>query len=425
MIEEQYANLSIEDDDEEGLVIEEGEEDGSKSDLALCLVGSFLTNRKINFGAMQDTLSSIWRPVKEVFMEETVIPNIFLFKFFHQMDKQRVLEDGPWTFNNQALIVKRLELGEQLSDIKLQELFIWIQVYDLPLGFNSESILKSIENYDGRFLQSDAKNFQGIWKQFLRIKVAINVYNPLKRQMRIKKPRGEWMWIKFKDERLPTFCFYCGLIGHSEKFCELLYDDKGKIGDMKYDASLRAPMKKQVSVKENQWIRNSDGGKLSAKNTEANEDDGLTSEIGSKAHDCRDLQCQTSEKEGEFVESRILKQDIAYLNKGVNQGLVRYQNQEVVKKGANSVFSNSNDLPGREDIVGTEIEGITVADNNKKRKTEFGPEEDKEGNTEIPMGLEKDVSEFMDQDSDIISRISNNPKNGLKAGFRTEVRLPQ
>lgn len=61
----------------------------------------------------------------------------------------------------------------------------------------------------------------------------------------------------------------------------------------------------------------------------------------------------------------------------------------------------------------------------KKKKTGFGPEEDKEGNTEIPMGLEKDVSEFMDQDSDIISRISNNPKNGLKAGFRTEVRLPQ
>ena len=206
-IEERYANLSIEDNDEEGLVLEEGEEEDPNSDLALCLVGSFLTNRKINFVAMQDTLSSVWRPVKGVFMEETVIPNIFVFKFFHEMDMQRVLDDGPWTFNNQALLVKRLEVGEQLSDIKLQELYMWIQVYDLPVGFNSESILKSIGNYVGRFLQSDPKNFQGVWKQFLRIKVAINVHKPLKNQMRIKKPKGDWMWIKFKYERLPSYVF--------------------------------------------------------------------------------------------------------------------------------------------------------------------------------------------------------------------------
>lgn len=85
-------------------------------------MGSFLTNRKINFQAMQDTLSPIWRPVKGVFMEETSIPNLFMFKFFHELDVQRVMDDGPWTFNNQALMVKRLEMGERLSDIKLSEL---------------------------------------------------------------------------------------------------------------------------------------------------------------------------------------------------------------------------------------------------------------------------------------------------------------
>lgn len=228
-IEEGYANLSINDEDDEGLILEEINEDAGITDLGLCLVGSFMTNRRINFMAMQDTIAAIWRPVKGVFMEETIFPNLFLFKFFHELHMRRVLDDGPWTFNNQALMIKRLEMGEQLSEIKLKELYMWIQVYDLPVGFNSEVILKSIGNYVGRFLMSDPKNFQGIWKNFLRIKVVVNAYKPLKSQMCIKKAWGEWMWIKFKYERLPSFCFYCGIIGHSEKFCESFFDNKENI----------------------------------------------------------------------------------------------------------------------------------------------------------------------------------------------------
>lgn len=269
-IEESYANLSIHDEDEEGLILEETNVKISTTDVSLCLVGSFLMPRKVNFQAMQDTLASIWRPVKGVFMEETNLPNLFMFKFFHELDVQRVLDDGPWTFNNQAFMVKRLEVGERLSDINLNELYMWVQVYDLPVGFSSEFVLKSIGNYVGSYIQSDPKNFESIWRQFLRIKVAINVQKPLKPQMRIKKAGGEWTWIKFKYERLPSFCFYCGIIGHSEKFCEALFDNKEEQGKRRFEASLRAATRNQVSVGKNQWLRGSNGGKLGSGGKEVN-----------------------------------------------------------------------------------------------------------------------------------------------------------
>lgn len=104
-----YANLSINDEGEDGLILEESSEEKAGLDYTHCLVGRVLTNRKVNFLAMQDTLSSIWRPVKGVFMEATSYPNIFLFKFFHDLDVRRVLEDGPWTFSQQTLIVKSLK----------------------------------------------------------------------------------------------------------------------------------------------------------------------------------------------------------------------------------------------------------------------------------------------------------------------------
>lgn len=185
---ENYAKLSINDEDEEGLILDEpkGEKAGLQ-DYTFCLVGRLLTNRKTNFMAMQDTLSSIWRPVKGVFMEATSYPNIFLFKFFHELDVRRVLEDGPWTFNQQTLIIKKLEVDEQLANVELFEISMWVQVYELPIGFRSEFILKSIGNYVGTFIKSDPKNFQGMWRNYLRVHVTVDVRRPLKGQMRIKK----------------------------------------------------------------------------------------------------------------------------------------------------------------------------------------------------------------------------------------------
>lgn len=45
-------------------------------------------------------------------MEETSFSNIYIFKFFHELDIKRVLDDGPWTFNQQVLVLKRLDANE-------------------------------------------------------------------------------------------------------------------------------------------------------------------------------------------------------------------------------------------------------------------------------------------------------------------------
>ena len=52
----------------------------------------------------------------------------------------------------------------------------------------------------------------------MRIKVRIDVRNPLKRRKRIRKSQGEWSVGFFKYEGLPSFCYLCGMLDHSEKF---------------------------------------------------------------------------------------------------------------------------------------------------------------------------------------------------------------
>lgn len=52
----------------------------------------------------------------------------------------------------------------------------------------------------------------------MRIKVVIDAHKPLKRFKKIRKTGGAWSLVNFKYEKLSTFCYICGLLGHSDRF---------------------------------------------------------------------------------------------------------------------------------------------------------------------------------------------------------------
>ena len=253
-VEDLCANMSL-DDEEDVLVLEDISDETAQVDFQWCLVGRFLTDRVINPTAMKNTLASIWRPVKGVCIKE-LSPTLFLFQFFHEIDMDRVVKGGPWTFNQHLLITSRVQVGDNPMQIPLFLSEFWIQVYDLPCGFMSEKVAKEIGKFIGVYIEADAKNFDGIWRNFMRIRVAIDVRKPLKKRMRIKKLGGEWAWINFKYERMPTFCFYCGIIGHNEKFCEKFFDCKDKQAAMEYGTWIRAPNRRDYSQIGERWLRN-------------------------------------------------------------------------------------------------------------------------------------------------------------------------
>lgn len=49
--------------------------------------------------------------------------------------------------------------------------------------------------------------------KMLKLLVEVKLDKPLLRETKIKMEK-EVVWVDFKYEQLPTFCFYCGLIGH-------------------------------------------------------------------------------------------------------------------------------------------------------------------------------------------------------------------
>ncbi|WOH11863.1 hypothetical protein DCAR_0831359 [Daucus carota subsp. sativus] len=257
-LEEMYARLAMEEDDTGGVIVAEGDIQQPRN--TYVLVGRFLTERNINFNAMQNVLASLWRP-KEGMDVHDIGGSRFSFVFYHPLDLQKVLEGGPWTFEQSLLVSHKLGEHEDPHLVKLNKIDIWVQIYDLPQGFISENILMSIGKFIGSFVKTDPANLTGGWKLYQRIRVTMDLDKPLKRRMKIKREGGDWSWVNFKYERLSTFCFVCGMLGHSDRDCGIVYANTEKEIERAYGTWLRAPTRNTNTQNMGaRWLRSSMNG---------------------------------------------------------------------------------------------------------------------------------------------------------------------
>ncbi|XP_019166658.1 PREDICTED: uncharacterized protein LOC109162409 [Ipomoea nil] len=222
-IEVHCASLSIAEEEVSGL---EAPDPPPSSDSTIhhCMVGRFLKDRPIKFDHMQQVLASVWRPVMGM-QVEALTDELFLFRFPHSKDLQRILDDGPWSFENHTLVCERVHPELRPEDVNLDSVAFWVQVHGLSAMYASSEFLTRIGDYLGSFVAIDSINFGGSWKSFFRIRVKMLIAMPLKRHMKLVRKDGSTQWINFRYERLNAFCFCCGILGHIDKFCRKAYEN--------------------------------------------------------------------------------------------------------------------------------------------------------------------------------------------------------
>ena len=85
----------------------------------------------------------------------------------------------------------------------------------------TEDIGKDIGSKIGRVLEVNKRAMQADQAKFLRIRVEVQIDKPLRRGGYVKNDEGGRFWVDFRYERLPTFCYRCGILGHDEKYCQV------------------------------------------------------------------------------------------------------------------------------------------------------------------------------------------------------------
>jgi len=207
---------------------------------------------EVRLAYFKQRLSTAWRPVKGV----DVIPtteNRYLFQFNHKNDAENVLNDRPWTYDNCNLVIERISPGMVPKNVCLDFMNIWVQVHNLPYGFIQLKVGEAIGKYLGELVEYDSKHL--VQSMFMKLKVCINVTQPLKQELKVCTAGGEWIQILFKYERLDNFCYACGILSHTDCACEMLYDQEHDDGTRAWGASLKPVARKMGTAGSNKWLR--------------------------------------------------------------------------------------------------------------------------------------------------------------------------
>lgn len=145
--------------------------------------------------------------------------NLFLFKFLSKKDLDSILKNRPWSFGRTLLVLNRVSEEEQPSDLNMHFSYFWVRIYELPLMLKSEAMSRKIGAL-GTFEEMDLREVCRN-RQFLRIKVTVDLKSHLKRGT-VVKFKEKNLRVHFKYGRLSTFCFVYGRIGHQLKDYEAL-----------------------------------------------------------------------------------------------------------------------------------------------------------------------------------------------------------
>lgn len=136
-IQDKWSRLSL--IEEENFLLELNEdgvaETQKKGDRSL--VGKVYIDRLIGREVLASTLAKIWRISKLATMLECG-SNSFTVTFMTHVDKQKVMDGGPWFFDNSLFVLKLFNGFSQPGKTKFDSEELWIQLHNLPLVYRNK-----------------------------------------------------------------------------------------------------------------------------------------------------------------------------------------------------------------------------------------------------------------------------------------------
>ncbi|CAN0825148.1 hypothetical protein LINGRAHAP2_LOCUS322 [Linum grandiflorum] len=230
--EEEINIIKVEKDDVDDTTVEVVEELGA--------IGFLQGSKSPGIKFLKSALSTAWKP-KQEFDIQQIKECLFAFQFFNDEDRRKALCGGPWNFDNRLMVLKPIERDKDVEEIDFSMTEMWIRIRKIPLKLRTSKIAKKIGAMFGSLKLFDKEN-SGVWSNYMRIRVEVNVKKPLRRGVLLEVD-NENVWFKIAYERLPIFCYNCGLLGHIQKECEM---ERVPEDEQQYGGWLRAlsPLKR-------------------------------------------------------------------------------------------------------------------------------------------------------------------------------------
>lgn len=200
------------------------------------LLASLLCRRAYSAVAFERAMLSAWAPLWGVSMTK-LEENLFLFRFDHKIDLNKVLREGPWRFNQFLVVMTEVIDDSPVNRTLLTSVTLWVQTYGIPVLRQTEQVARFVGSLLGKAISVDLGP-GGNRYPYLLIRVEVDIRGALPKGTTLVLNRQD-VPVKFRYERLFEFCYWCGLLDHVLEDCEEFFEKGQHVRDCGYDESLR------------------------------------------------------------------------------------------------------------------------------------------------------------------------------------------
>lgn len=222
---ENDGKFSLTPEEEDDIIIDSTALARAAEACASSLVGKLLSKRSFSKAALKDTMRKVWGQNEGLKILE-VGDNLFHFRFSREADMRRVLNGGPWCFDNMLLLLKKWEVGMKADSVNFHDVDFWIQLWGLPFECISPEIGEMIGNRIGQVLEVRKMADGDEWGRYVRVRIRLPLDRSLRRGGNISLGGGDKCSVDYKYERLPLFCHYCGKLDHEVRECSTKDQDQ-------------------------------------------------------------------------------------------------------------------------------------------------------------------------------------------------------
>ncbi|KAK4430910.1 hypothetical protein Salat_0852900 [Sesamum alatum] len=148
------ASLSLTEDEDSDPVMSTGVWHADTAVQGFLVVGRLLSARSFHPEALHSTLRASFNPVRGMEFRMTERDH-FLLKFFHTLDRQRVLASCLWAFDKNLLVLAPVESLENPALVDLNRCEFHIHIHGLPIGKMTQEGVTWIGNRLGKLIEME------------------------------------------------------------------------------------------------------------------------------------------------------------------------------------------------------------------------------------------------------------------------------
>jgi hypothetical protein len=141
-------------------------------------------------------LDNIWG-TPSGFKVQEIEGKILQFFMDENIDQERILLGNPWIFRNSWLIVHPWDRNSDPSLLDFDHAPVWVQLWGLPPHCKTKQMGRNIGELLGRVEESEFYEYPRK-KMIIKIKVALNVHQPITPGILIGNENDGTHWIDFR-----------------------------------------------------------------------------------------------------------------------------------------------------------------------------------------------------------------------------------